>query len=143
MHNKLFRGFAMTALATALAIASPALAFHGGGGGGGGRGGGWGGGMHSMGGGWSHMGGMGSHYAMAPYSRTAFSPHPSHFAFHDRDGFRFRDRDDFRHHRFHRFAFFGAPYYYADYGDDGCVRQVWTRSGLQWVNVCGYGNYGY
>jgi hypothetical protein len=57
------------------------------------------------------------------------------FAFHP--GFHHR----FFHHRFHRFAFFiGAPYYdYAYY--DGCWRQVWTRYGLQWVNVCG--DYGY
>jgi hypothetical protein len=124
---------------------------------GGGMHGGWGGGMHAMGGGWAgggwaHSGGMGSHFAMAPASRGAFSPRFSHgafsprfshFAFHDgrfRHGFFFRNR-------FRRFAFFGAPFYYGDYGYDyaydGCVRQVPTRYGLQWVNVCGYGNYVY
>jgi hypothetical protein len=159
MNNRFFRYLAASALAAALALASPALAMHGGGGGGGGgggmhgggMGGGFGGGMHGMGGGWSgggwsHVGGMGSHDAMMPYSRAAFSPQVSHFGSH----FAFHDRDDFRRgvfrHRFHRFAFFGAPYddyYYADYGYDGCVRQVSTRYGLQWVNVCGYGDYGY
>jgi hypothetical protein len=82
---------------------------------------------------------MGSHFAMAPASRGAFShggfsPRFSHFAFHDG-----RFHHGFFHHRFRRFAFFGAPYY-DDYGYSGCVRQVWTRYGLQWVNVCGYGN---
>ena len=57
-------------------------------------------------------------------------------AFHNRDGFHHR----FFHHRFHRFAFFGAPYYsYASYDD--CWRRVWTRHGVQYVNVCG--DYGY
>jgi len=87
---------------------------------------------------------MGSHFAMAPASRAAlspvsrgaFSPHFSHFAFHDG-----RFHHGFFHHRhFRRFAFFGAPFYDDYYGYDGCVRQVWTRYGLQWVNVCGYGN---
>ena len=97
---------------------------------------------------------MGSHFAMAPasraafspsfsrgsfspgFSRGAFSPRFSHFAFHDG---RFH-RGFFFHHRFHRFAFFGAPFYYDDYAYSGCLRQVWTRYGLQWVNVCGYGD---
>ena len=43
----------------------------------------------------------------------------------------------FRHHRFNRFAFFGAPFIYAGYYDNGCWRQSWTRYGWQWVNVCG------
>ncbi|WGR96285.1 hypothetical protein MTX20_23430 [Bradyrhizobium sp. ISRA435] len=47
----------------------------------------------------------------------------------------------FFHRRFHRFAFFGAPFFYAAYNYDYCWRRVWTRYGLQWVNVC-Y-DYGY
>ena len=77
---------------------------------------------------------MGSHFAMAPASR-GFSPHFSHFAFHDG-----RFHHGFFHHRFHRFAFIGAPFYYDDYAYSGCLRQVWTRYGLRWVNVCGYGD---
>ena len=46
------------------------------------------------------------------------------------------------HHRFHRFAFIGVPYAYADYAYyDDCWRRIWTAYGLQWTNVCG--NYGY
>jgi hypothetical protein len=60
----------------------------------------------------------------------------AHFAHAGRFGF--RDHDHF-HHRFHRFAFFGAPYAYASY--DSCWRRVWTPYGLQWANVCG--DYGY
>jgi len=33
------------------------------------------------------------------------------------------------HHRFHRFAFVGAPFAYAAY--DSCWRRVWTPYGLQ------------
>ena len=91
---------------------------HGGGMGGGMRGGGMGGGMH-----FAAMGG-GAHFA---------GPHFAHVG-----RFGFRDRDHF-HHRFHRFAFFGAPYAYAAY--DGCWRRVWTPYGPQWANVCG--DYGY
>jgi hypothetical protein len=143
MRNKLVGYVAAGTLA--LALASPALAFHGGGGGhgmGGGMGGGGWGGMHSMGamshpmgGGtgphWS--GGIGPHWSGGGWHRANFSQ----FAF--RDGF----HHGFFHHRFNRFAFFfGAPYY--DYGDayyDDCWRRVRTHYGLQVVNVCG--DYGY
>jgi hypothetical protein len=86
---------------------------------------------------------MGQHFAMAPASRAAFSPSFSHGAFsprfsHFHDG-RFH-HGFFHHHRFHRFAFIGAPFYYDDYAYSGCLRQVWTRFGLRWVNVCGYGD---
>ncbi|MBV9559422.1 MAG: hypothetical protein JOY90_03020 [Bradyrhizobium sp.] len=152
MSNRLFRYFGTGVLAATLALASPALAFHGGGGG---MHGGMGGGMHGGGMGGMHIGGMGGGmrggpgFAAAPFSHAAFSPSASHFSFHGRDNFHrfgFRDRDDFRHHffhrRFHRFAFFGAPFLYADYGYyDGCWRRTWTSYGPQWVNVCG--DYGY
>jgi hypothetical protein len=132
MNNKLLSCLIAGALSATLALAPPALARGGGGGGGGGHGGGMGGGMRggSMGGGmhFAAMGGganfAGSHFAGA------------HFAHAGRFGF--RDHDHF-HHRFHRFAFFGAPYAYASY--DSCWRRVWTPYGLQWANVCG--DYGY
>jgi hypothetical protein len=60
MKNKLLNCLIAGALGTALALASPALAFRGGGGGGGMHGGGMGGGMHGGGmGGGMHVGGMG------------------------------------------------------------------------------------
>jgi hypothetical protein len=163
MRNKLVGYVAAGTLA--LALASPALAFRGGGGGGGGHGmgggmGGGGGMGHSMGGGggWGGMHSMGamSHpmgaMAMHPMG-GGIGPHWSggigwsgggwhranfpHFAF--RDGF----HHGFFHHRFNRFAFFfGAPYYDYDYTYyNDCWRRVWTRYGLQVVNVCG--DYGY
>jgi len=74
----------------------------------------------------------GSRFASAPFAHSAFSPRSSRFAFHD--------RDRFFHHRFHRFAFVGAPFVYAAY--DSCWRRVWTHYGLRWVNVCdAYGYY--
>ena len=128
-------------VAASLALASPVLARGGHGGGmGGGMHGGMGGGMHSGGmhfggmGGGAHFGGMrvahfsGSHFAGAHIAHAGFSPRFSRVAFH---GHRF-------HHRFHRFAFVGAPFAYAAY--DSCWRRVWTSYGLQWVDVCsGYG----
>jgi hypothetical protein len=170
MTNKLLNCLIAGALGATLALASPALAFHGGGGGHGGgmgggmHGGGMGGGMRAGGmGGGMRAGGMGggmhfsgvsapahfsgmsggphfssSHFVGAPVAHTAaFSPRFSHFAFHDG----FRHHHHFFHHRFHRFAFFGAPYYYSYASYDDCWRRVWTRHGLQWVNVCG--DYGY
>jgi hypothetical protein len=152
MTNRLVNRLVAGALGVTLALASPAFAFHGGGGGGGMHGGGGGGGMHfgGMGGG-THFGGMGgahfggmggahfggARFASAPFAHHGFSPRFSRFAFHDRDGFHHR----FFHHRFNRFAFigFGFPYAYAAY--DSCWRRVWTRYGLQWVDVCG--NYVY
>src|SRR5258708_22110304 len=60
MNNRLLNCLIAGALGTALALASPALAFRGGGGGGGMRGGGLGGGMHCGGlGGGMHGRGMG------------------------------------------------------------------------------------
>jgi hypothetical protein len=147
MNNKLLSCLVAGALSATLALAPPAFA-RGGGGGGGGHGGGggmhaggMGGGMHGGGmGGGMHGGGMGGgmHFAAmgggAHFAGSHFAgPHFAHVG-----RFGFRDRDHF-HHRFHRFAFFGAPYVYADY--DSCWRRVWTPYGLQWANVCG--DYGY
>ena len=112
---------------------------------------GMGGGMHAIGGG-MHFGGMGAgprfsgvgprfagprfaggpfaaHAAVAPRVSHVGSPRFIRFAFHHR----------FFRHRFHRFAFFGAPFVYASY--DSCWQRVWTRYGVQVVNVCG--DYGY
>jgi hypothetical protein len=164
MNNRVLGCLIAGALATAVALASPAFARGGGGGGGGhgggmggggmgggGHGGGMGGGMHggSMGGG-MHAGGMGggahfaamgggphfggAHFAGAPFAHGGFSARSSRFAFHDRG--RFHDRDRFHH----RFGFFGGPYAYADY--DSCWSRVWTPYGPQWTNLCsGYGYY--
>ena len=144
MNNKLLNGLIAGALATTLALASPALA-RGGGGHGGGMGGGMhGGGMH-FGGGGAHFGAMGggAHFSgrsfaavsggsfVGPrFAHAGFSPRFSGSAFH---GHRFF------HHRHHRFAFIGLPYAYAAYDD--CWRRVWTPYGLRWVNVCR--DYGY
>ena len=96
--------------------------------------GGMGGGMHAGGmGGGMHGGGMGGGMHFAAMGGGAHFAGP-HFAHAGRFGFR-----DHFHHRFHRFAFFGAPYAYASY--DSCWRRVWTPYGLQWANVCG--DYGY
>jgi hypothetical protein len=168
MNNKLLRYLIAGALGTTIALASPALAFHGGGGGGGGgHGGGMGGGMRAGGmGGGMHFSGMSApahfsgisspshfsgisapshfssvHFTGAPVAHAAFSPRFSRFAFRDHDGFHHGFHHHFFHHRFHRFAFFGAPYDYSYASYDDCWRRVWTRHGLQWVNVCG--DYGY
>jgi hypothetical protein len=138
MNNKLLSCLIAGALSATLALAPPAFA-RGGGGGGGGGGHGGGGGMHAGGmGGGMHGGGMGGgmHFAAmgggAHFAGSHFAG--PHFAHAGRFGFR-----DHFHHRFHRFAFFGAPYAYASY--DSCWRRVWTPYGLQWANVCG--DYGY
>jgi len=129
MNNKVFSCLIAGALATTLALASPALAR-----GGGGHGGGMGGGMHGGGMHFSGMGGgahfSGGHFAGARFAHAGFSPRFSRFA---SPGHRFF------HHRLHRFAFVGAPFAYAAY--DSCWRRVWTSYGLQWVDVCG--DYGY
>jgi hypothetical protein len=136
MSNRLANYFIAGALVSTLALASPALAFRGGGGMGGGMG------MHGMGGGMAmHPMGAGPRvgtmsFAAAPMSRAAFGPGFSRSAFPHHAHF-FHNR--FFHRRFNRFAFVGAPYFYAGYDD--CWRQVWTRYGLQWFNACGY--YGY
>jgi hypothetical protein len=129
MNSKLLSGLVAGALATALVLASPALAFRGGGGGG------MGGGMH-VGGMGRGMHFSGSRFAGAHFAHAGFSPRFSGFAF--RHGAHFRHHAFF-HHRFHRFAFVGVPFAYASY--DSCWRRAWTPYGLQWVNACGY--YGY
>jgi hypothetical protein len=160
MKNKVLSCLIAGALGATLALASPALA-RGGGGGGGMHGGGMGGGMHAGGmGGGMHAGGMGGGMHVGAISggtrfggmsggrhfsgsRFARAPSAAHAAFSPRSSFAFRGgfhHRAFFHHRFHRFAFVGAPYGYASYYDD-CWRRVWTRYGLQWVNVCG--DYGY
>jgi hypothetical protein len=130
---------------------------HGGGMGGGMRGGGWGGGMGGAmhGGGWGggmHAGGIagrasfaaigggphfagmgvgphfsGTRFAGAPVAHGAFGPRFSRFGFHGRGRFH------------HRFAFFGGPFFYADYSS--CWGRVWTPYGPQWADLCG--DYGY
>jgi hypothetical protein len=84
-----------------------------------------------MGGG--HFGG--GHFGGARFAHGGFGPRFAHAGFSR--GFAFRHGF---HHRFHRFAFVGAPFAYAAY--DSCWRRTWTPYGLQWVDVCGYG-YGY
>ena len=123
MNNKLLNLLTACTLVTSLALAPPALA-RGGGGGGGGHFGGMGGG---------HFGG--GHFGGARFAHGGFGPRFAHAGFSR--GFAFRHGF---HHRFHRFAFVGAPFAYAAY--DSCWRRTWTPYGLQWVDVCGYG-YGY
>ena len=170
MNSKLLNCLIAGTLATTLALASPALARGGGGGGGGGggRGGGMGGGMHAggmgggmhggganfsgggahfgamSGGGGPHFGAMGGgaqfsgrsfvggrSFAGTRFAHAGFSPQFSRSAFH---------HGHFFHHRFHRFAFVGAPYAYANYDD--CWHRVRTPYGLRWANVCSaYGYY--
>jgi hypothetical protein len=185
----------VSALTSALILASPAEARGGGGGGfGGGGGGGFGGGGRGgmgggfgghggMGGGFAGRGGMGMHsmgggmgmrsigggmgmrpiggtfagravgggvgmrpigggmrFASSPFAaHAAITPHFSRFAFRNQ----FHNR--FFHHRFRRFAFFGGPFAYADYGYDydTCWQRAWTGYGVQWINVCGDYGYGY
>ncbi|MGX4773809.1 hypothetical protein ACWAUC_28865 [Bradyrhizobium guangdongense] len=153
MDNRLLKGLTAVTIAAAMALASPVLAR--GGGGGGGHGGGFGGGGHFGGGGMHaggfgggmHVGGMGgahfAHVAIGPRfagaplaTRAAFGPRFAGTGWHGRP-FIGRHAFFFRHHRFHRFVFFGAPFYYANYYDDGCWRRSWTPYGWQWVNVCG------
>ena len=164
MNNRLLKGLTAATIVAVMAIASPVLAR--GGGGGGGHGGGFGGGGH-FGGGGMHVGGMGggmhfggmggahfsgarfagspmaAHAAFGPRfagaplaTRAAFGPRFAGAGWHGRP-FIGRHAFFFRHHRFHRFAFIGAPFYYANYYDDGCWRRSLTPYGWQWVNVCG------
>ncbi|MBR0714505.1 hypothetical protein [Bradyrhizobium liaoningense] len=80
---------------------------------------------------------VGPRFAGAPLAtRAAFGPRFAGTAWHGRP-FVGRHAFFFRHHRFHRFAFVGAPFVYANYYDDGCWRRTWTPYGWQWVNVCG------
>ncbi|TPQ35152.1 hypothetical protein C2U70_15370 [Bradyrhizobium guangdongense] len=145
MNNRLLTGLVAATVAATLAVASPVLARGGGGGGHGGFGGGMrGGGMH-MGGahvGGAHFGGarfagpamghaaFGPRFAGAPMARAAFAPRFAGAGWHG------HHHGVFRHHRFHRFAFIGAPAIYAGYYD-GCWRRAPTPYGWQWVNVCG------
>jgi hypothetical protein len=68
----------------------------------------------------------------ASFAAMPMSPRFAHSGFHQ------------HHHFFHHRRFFfvdGEPYYYTDYGYDDCWRQVSTRYGVRWVNLCG--DYGY
>jgi hypothetical protein len=118
-----------------------------GGGFGGMHAGGFRGGAMAFGGG-ARFGGPGFGGARFGGARFAGGPFAAHAAIgpHFAGGARFhnghfigRHAFFFRHNRFNRFAFFGGPfdYDYANYYDDGCFRQTWTRYGWQWVNVCG------
>jgi hypothetical protein len=103
------------------------------------HGGGFGGGMRGGGAAFAAMGG-GGHFAGGRFGGPRFVGAPAIGPRFAGAGFRgsrfFHHGGFFRHHRFHRFAFIGAPYLYAGY-DYGCYRRVWTAYGLQWVNVCG------
>jgi hypothetical protein len=154
MKSKLLGCLSAAVLGTAIAIATPAMAF---------RGGGFGGMHGGFGGGGMHFGGMpggGMRFGAMPgrgmfMGRSAFIPGAGRFAAAPFAGrrlavnrfnnpFFFRNRFFFRH-RFFRDNFFfvgvpfgvgwGWPYY------SGCWRQVWTGYGYQWINVC-Y-DYGY
>ena len=110
----------------ALGVGSAAMAAHGGGGGGGG------------GGGMMHGGPM----TAAPMTRGPMTTGPitgrGVQGWNGRTAWGGRFHDHF-HHRFHNrnfFAFgFGGPIY--DYAYDSCWSWVPTRSGWQWVYVCG------
>ena len=96
------------------------------------------GGMHAMGGRSSFASiGAGPRFAGPGFAGRGFSPRFSHAAF----AHGFVHNRFFFHNRFRRFAFFGAPFAYADYGYyDSCWRTVWTPYGPQSANVCsGYG----
>lgn len=140
MNHRFLTRLIAIAVGTTVALASPVFARGGGhgggghfGGGGGMRGGGFGGGgMRGFGGGGVRAFGGGARFA--GFSRGAFGPRFARGGFPR--GF----------HRFHhrRFAFIGAPYYYADYGyyGYGCWQRRWTAYGVRWVNVCSaYGYY--
>jgi hypothetical protein len=141
MKTKLLGCLAATAMATAIFVATPALAF---------RGGMAGGGMHFGGG---MPGGRmftGRSVFVPGGNRFVGAPFAGRHAFVNRrffdEGRRDRFEDRFRHRRFFRnrfdnFAFFGVPfaYDYAAYGS-GC----WRWDGWQWINICSqYGGYNY
>jgi hypothetical protein len=158
MDNRLLKRLTAVTIVAAMALASPVLARGGGGGGhfgGGGIGGmhaGGFGGMHASGFGGMHVGGGmggGAHFAHvggpgfsgpafggARFAHAAIGPRFAGAGWHGRP-FIGRHAFFFHHHHFRRFAVFGAPFYYANYYDDGCWRRGWTPSGWQWVNVCG------
>jgi len=161
MTKRLLTGIVAVTIAATMTVASPVLARGPGGFGGGMHGSG---GMHMGGMGGGHFGGMGgariggasfggarfagspmgAHAAFGPRfagspmaARAAFvGPRFAGTAWHGRP-FVGRHAFFFRHHRFHRFAFVGAPFVYANYYDDGCWRRTWTPYGWHWVNVCG------
>lgn len=141
MKTKLLGCLAGTAMATAIFVATPALAF---------RGGMAGGGMHFGGG---MPGGRmftGRSVFVPGGNRFVGAPFAGRHAFVNRrffdEGRRDRFEDRFRHrrffvNRFDNFAFFGVPfaYDYAAYGN-GC----WRWDGWQWINICNnYGGYNY
>jgi hypothetical protein len=137
--SKFLRSLIAGTFGLSLALASPALAFHGGGGGG--MHGGFGG-MHRGFGGMHGFGGMRGVGGGPRFAHAAFAPRAG-FAFRGAHGFgrgfhhvAFNHR--FFHHRFHRrFAFLGVPFLYAGYGYyDDCWRRVWAPYGWRWVNVC-------
>jgi hypothetical protein len=149
---------ALMALA-AVGFATPAGVFargggggHGGGGGGfHGGGGGFGGGMHTGGVGGMRFSGApagGMRFAGVPgggmsAGRSVFAPGGNRFvgrqAFTPQFHRSFAFRHHHRFHRFHSFAFIGAPFAYAAY--DGCWRKVWTPYGWRWADTCN--DYGY
>jgi hypothetical protein len=139
MKTKLLGCLAATAMATAIVLATPAVAFRGGGPGGGGFHGGFGGG--------GFRGGLVTGRSVFGGTRFASAPFAGRHALVNRfHNFAFRNRFNyfaFRHRRFHNFAFFGfgVPfgYDYAAYGN-GC----WRWDGWQWINICyNYGGYNY
>lgn len=140
MNNRLLVGLIAATVGAIVALGSPVLArggFGGGGHGGVGHIGAMGVGAH-FGGGMAgpHFGGAhfgGAHFAGAPMAHAAFAPRGAGVAFHGPLGF--HHHGVFRHHRFHRFAFIGTPYYAGYY--DSCWRRLWTAYGPRWVNVCG------
>jgi len=98
--------------------------------------------MHVGGMGGAHFGGArfgGPAFGGARFAHAAIGPRFVGGGWHGRP-FIGRHAFFFRHHRFHRFAAFGAPFIYAGY-NDGCWRRSWTPYGWQWVNVCGDGWY--
>jgi hypothetical protein len=161
----------LAAMAAAIVVATPAMAFRGGGGfGGGGFGGGGfhggfgGGGFHGGFGGGGFRGGMvtgrsvfvpgGNRFAGAPFAGRHFAINRFNNPFFFRNRFFLHNRFFPFRHRFFRnnFFFVGAPFfgfgawpYYYDYAAyDGCWRRIWTGYGWQWTNICyDYGNYGY
>ncbi|MGY4629675.1 hypothetical protein [Bradyrhizobium sp. USDA 4486] len=163
MDNRLLKGLTAVTLAAMMALASPPVLARGGFGGGGHGGfgggghfggggmhaGGFGGGMHAGGFGGMRAGGMGGAsfarvggpgfarpgFGGPRFAHAAIGPRFAGAGWHGRP-FIGRHAFFFRHHRFHRFAFFGAPFIYAGYYD-GCWRRSWTPWGWQWVNVCG------
>ena len=122
--SRLFGYLVAGALASAIALAPPVLAF--------------GGGSRGAIGARSFTAMPMSRAALAPsFSRTALAPRFSRAAFVPHHPFFFHHR----FHRFNRFAFVGGPFFYGGYDD--CWRRVWTAYGPQWINLCSDYGYGY